>query len=136
MKIKVTFKDLDKLMRNNQVFTESAIRCACMACADKSLPVVLIDDPMSEQGSTNFIGAATLLECKYPELSFTALIDNEDAAKMLTDGHNQGFTLGGYALFNKTSKPVNDEQIVDAIMIDSLGCCENSIYNCSYEITD
>lgn len=133
MKVKIKFIDLDKPNRNNQVFTKSAIECACKEIEDTSLPLVYISD-IDKVGGRSMIGAATLQEENYPNVEFQALI-TDDSLKTCLENNEGGFTIGGLAMFDTKDNP-EDIQIANVLRITSLGYCANPGYTSSFEIVD
>lgn len=131
MKLKIKFMNLDKPNRNNQIFTKSAIECACKEIEDSSLPLVYISD-IDKEGGRSMIGAATLQEENYPDVKFQALI-TDDTLKTCLENNEGGFTIGGLAMFDTNDNPKNI-QTANVLRITSLGYCKNPGYESSFEI--
>lgn len=131
MKVKIKFIDLDKPNRNNQVFTKSAIECACKEIEGTSLPLVYISD-IDKLGGRSMIGTANLQEVNYPEAEFQALI-TDDSLKTCLETNEGGFTIGGLAMFDTKDNP-DDIQTANVLKITSLGYCKNPGYAGSFEI--
>lgn len=110
MEVKVKIYNLDIPNRNGYIYSQESIEGIYDKYKTENIPIVLRDG--CDDGSTNIIGHASLLDINYPEMEWYANVYSDVICKCLSDKIG-GFTMYGLGSVNtaKNDKVIHDYKL-------------------------